>query len=104
MYDHGVPFLASFATAAITNLDKPALTLLAITMPRIPRARVCLPVDRHNQKNKIADFQVKLAGGVCRPLGLSKVWTDGVLERHRVHRSSLTKNQSFGFAVLILTG
>jgi hypothetical protein len=24
--------------------------------------------------------------------------------RHRVHRSSLTKSQSFGFAVLILTG
>ena len=24
-------------------------------------------------------------------IGVSKVWTDGVLERHRVHRSSLYK-------------
>jgi len=26
------------------------------------------------------------------------------MERHQVHRSSLKKSQSFGFAVLILTG
>jgi hypothetical protein len=56
-------------------------------------------IGRHNQKNKIARFQVKLADGVepcrlpeCRPLGPMVLWS--VIE---CTRSFLTKSHSLGF-------